>query len=307
MLLKPGAVKKILSISMLIFFVTVIGCSRGTNQAVIKEGGETENNKITRIISAAPSITEIIAGLGLAGKLVAVDKYSKDVEGVKADLPEIDFFNPDIEAIAGMKPDIIISGEINTNGREAAPYRFFTQLGVHVVEIPTSNSINDIYHDIMTIAQSLGVAEKGEELVREMRGQIEIIASRVRSKTNAANSASETKTVYFEIAPAPNTVSFGRETYLNELIEIIGAQNIFAAEKRWFTPGPEAVISANPDIIFILSGISNSEEVKNRPGFRYVNAVRQNNVYVIDANRASRPSQNIALALEEMYKAVWGE
>jgi iron complex transport system substrate-binding protein len=91
------------------------------------------------------------------------------------------------------------------------------------------------------------------------------------------------------------------------MIGIIGARNIFDNEDRWFTPGPEAIIHANPDVIFILAGNEAEAamaEIKNRPGFSAINAVRQNRVYAVDPNSASRPSQNIVRALEEMFRAI---
>ena len=304
MLFKPADTKNVRSVLLIMLLVIMFlaagtGCRWNTNQSSAKESEETGNSGITRIISTAPSITEIIAGLGLANSLVAVDKYSRDVEGVQNDLPEIDFFYPDIEAITGLKPDIIIVSEVNTGGSTDSPYQFFGRLGIKVVEIPTSSSIEEIYRDILTIAKTLNVTEKGEELVSGMKAAIEKTAARVR-ETNG--SAAGKKTVYFEITPAPNMVSFGRGTYLNELIEITGMHNIFAAEERWFTPGAEAIISANPDLIFILDGISDNTEIKSRPGFQHITAVKHNKIYVIDANHASRPSQNIVKALESMYE-----
>ncbi|MCL1815628.1 MAG: ABC transporter substrate-binding protein [Treponema sp.] len=261
-----------------------------------------------RIISTAPSSTEIIAGLGLADRLIAVDKYSRDVEGVTQDLPEIDFFYPDIEAVAALKPDIIISGEINTNGSAETPFDFFQRLGIRVLQIPTSSSVGEIYGDIIHIAEALGVTERGEALVRRMEEQIKVIAGRAAEHTAVYAG----KRIYFEVAPAPHIVSFGRGTYLNELIEIIGAQNIFAAEVRWFTPSAEAIIHSNPDVILTiadpgLTAGSAAAEIKSRPGFSALAAVRQNKVYAIDANLVSRPSQNIVLALEAIYRAVYSE
>jgi len=288
---------------LLVFFSIIFlsGCTEKTMPTENKQPSQ-----INRIISAAPSYTEIIAGLGLADKLIAVDKYSHDVEGVRKDLPEIDFFYPDIEAIAGLKPDIIISGEINTNGNADTSYQFFRRLGIEVMEVPTSNSIEDIYGDIIRIAEALGVRDRGESVVNRMKEQIAAVSGRAGAGGKAGK-----KSVYFEITPAPTMVSFGRGTYLNELIEIIGARNIFAAEERWFAPGAEAIILADPDVILAMSyegeGAAVTAEIKGRPGFEALAAVRQNMVFAVNGNHASRPSQNIVLALEEMYRAVWQE
>ena len=292
--------------SIPIFLFLLFSCSE-KNTA----GSEQNNHALAanRIISAAPSITEIIAGLGFADNLVATDRYSRGLEGVRNDLPEIDFFYPDIEAIASLKPDIIIFSEINTNGTANTGFDFFQRLGITMIQIPTSGSIADIYRDITRIADALGVPERGMELVLQMQSTIAKVSQRIAQWNTGHHGASQASkpSVYFEITPAPYIVSFGRGTYLNELIETTGAQNIFSGEKRWFTPGAEAIISANPDVIFIMEGISNMEEIKNRPGFHSINAVQQNKIFAINADYASRPSQNIVLALEEMYNAIWRE
>ena len=57
------------------------------------------------------------------------------------------------------------------------------------------------------------------------------------------------KKVYFEIGPAPTLYSIGNSTFINEMIEIVGAENIFAKENSWISPSEESVINANPDVI----------------------------------------------------------
>ena len=303
--------RKIRFVLFIVLFASGMGCSRNAEQyrpAELDLGEALQNNKVTRIISTAPSITEIIAGLGLADRIIAIDRYSRDVEGVQADLPEIDFFYPDIEVIAGLNADIIITGEINTGGSTASPFEYFTRFGTRVVVIPTANSINDIYNDIITIASELGVEERGEELVRLMREQIAASSAAGRALSSDLSVAGRQR-IYFEIAPAPNIVSFGRGTYLNELIELSGAENIFVAEERWFTPNAEAIIRSNPDIIFILADEGTEafaiEEIISRPGFQAITAVQQGRIYPVHIDQASRPSQNIVLALEKMLLNIY--
>ncbi len=76
-----------------------------------------------------------------------------------------------------------------------------------------------------------------------MKSKIDEIASIGKNITDK-------KSVYFEISPAPSLFTFGQGTFLNEMIEIIGAKNIFADEKGWISPSAESVIDKNPDIIF---------------------------------------------------------
>jgi iron complex transport system substrate-binding protein len=259
-----------------------------------------------RVISAAPSNTEIIAGLGLAGRLVAVDKYSLGIEGVDGGLPVVDFFYPDVEAIIGMEPDIIISNEINSFGSANSPFSMIRETGIKVLQVPTSVSIEGIFGDIRLIAETLGAPEKGEALVGAMAGEIDKIAAIGASIKKAGIERS----VYFEISPVPSMVSFGGGAYLNELIEIVGGRNIFAIDQKgWFSPGAEAIILRNPDVILAIryDAVGPVPEILSRSGFETIEAVKNKRVYAIDADPASRPSQNIVKALKQTARSVYPE
>jgi iron complex transport system substrate-binding protein len=239
--------------------------------------------------------------LGLADKLVAIDSYSADIEGISEDIPRIDFAYPDAELLLALKPDIIVASGLNRTGTGDDPFALLRESGIQVLYIATPTSISGIYRDIETIADALGVAEDGERLVRRVTAQIDAIAQSV-----AAVEAK--RTVYFEVSPAPQLVSFGRDTYMHSMIECIGAENIFADEKSWIAPNAEAIIAKNPGVI--LTNVNYIDdplgEIKTRPGFERISAVRNNAVYYIDTNSSSRPSSRIGIALEQMAKAVYG-
>jgi iron complex transport system substrate-binding protein len=104
-------------------------------------------------------------------------------------------------------------------------------------------------------------------------------------------------------------VSIGRDNYITEMVNIIGAYNIFAEQPDWFTPGVEAIIDRNPDVILIM-GLFDGDiiaEIRGRPGFEHITAVKNGDLYTIDVDSVSRPSQHIVLALEQMARAVYPE
>jgi iron complex transport system substrate-binding protein len=255
---------------------------------------------VERIVSTAPSNTEIIAALGFADKIIAMDKYSPAVEGVTGEPVLIDFAYPDGEVILGLEPDIVFAAGHNRTVSGSDPFKLVREIGVPVVYIPTSLSIADIYRDIRFFAEALGVPEKGEKLAEDMRRQIDAIAE-------TGSSVTDRQSVYFEISPFPYMVSLGQGTYLNEMISIIGAVNIFAGEKSWFSPAPEAIIERNPDVILTLTDSADKplEEMQSRPGFGDINAIKNNRVYSINADSASRPSHHIVLALKQMASVVY--
>jgi iron complex transport system substrate-binding protein len=291
-----------------IFFLVVLallfaGCGQNNKKETITDRAGTSvtiNGSRDRIISMAPSNTEILVGLGLADKLIAVDKYSADLEGVAKKIPLIDFAFPDAEVIIGLNPDIIIAAGHNQTVSGDDPFKLVREMGIAVVYIPTSNSIEDIYKDIEFIAGIFQVNKKGDELIRNMKKSVDAII-----KISA--DIQHKKSVYFEISPFPYIVTLGKETYINQMIEIIGARNIFSGEKSWFSPGAEEIISGNPDVILALGdGTADGiEELKGRSGFNTIIAVKNNEVYSIDINSASRPSQNIIVALQQMAHVVY--
>lgn len=287
----------------LVFILTITGCTKEQTTVKDREGNDVVvPEKMERIISTAPSNTEVLVELGLADKLVAVDKYSKDVKGVPSDIEYVDFSNPDAEAIIALEPDMIIASGHNKSGENDSPFELIEEAGISVFYIPSSDSINGIYEDIKFMASLTNKEAEGDKLIASMQNEIEKIkekASKIENK----------KSVYFEIGPAPNLYSFGNSTFLNEMIELVGAKNVFADEKAWISPTEEAVLDKNPDVILTNVNYVESpvEEIKSRKGWENINAVKNGQVYLIDKNSSSRPSQNIIKALNEMAKAIYPE
>ena len=298
--------KKVLSLiaTFVMAMMIFVGCSSKPTTMQDREGNEFNVPKeVNTIISTAPSNTEVLVALGLADKLVAVDKYSADVEGISEDLPKIDFRNQDAEAIIALNPDIVIASGHNKAGDED-PFALIKEAGIPVAYIPSSYSIDGIYGDIEFIASLTDTEKEGKDLINSMKEEIESIKS-------IGNTITDKKNVYFEIGAGSGLYTFGNETFLNEMIETIGATNVFGEENSWITVTPEAVIDANPDVILANTpgtneaGLTAVEDIKSREGWDTVAAVQNGNVYEIDKNSSSRASQNIIKALKEMAKAVY--
>ena len=296
--------KKILALIMTLSIFVLSGCSSQTDRMVTDREGTEVNipTKIEKIISTAPSNTEVLMALGLGDKIVAIDKYSTDIEGINTELPQIDFLNPDAETIIGLEPDIVIASGHNKTGSVEDPFKAISEAGIPVVYIPSSDSIDGIYKDIEFIADVVNERSKGKEIVDDMKAQVEEIKA-------IGDTITDKKSVYFEISPAPYLSSFGKSTFLNEMIEIIGAKNIFENEEGWISPTAEAIIDANPDVIITNAGYMENptEEIKSRDAWENINAIKNNEVYLVDQNASSRPSQNVIKALEQMAKAVYPE
>jgi len=284
--------------------LAVTSCSANKDKEIIDRSGRTVkiNGAINRVVSTAPSNTEIITDLGMAHKLVAIDIHSANVTGIPNGLPLLDFFYPDAEVIINLEPDIIIANGHNPTGTGEDPFRLLREMGIPVVYIPMSVSINEIYTDIAFVANILQAPKEGYQLINTMKAQIDEIARTVAD-------IEKKKTVYFEISAAPDMMTFGKGSYINDMISVIGAKNIFENENWLVMPGAESIIERNPDVIltnvnYIPDPIN---EIKNRPGFEHINAVKNNCVYQIDTDSSVRPSTRIIPALRQMSRAVYPE
>lgn len=292
--------------------VALFGCGTESNTSSEGEGVKVTDragNEVTvpkspeRVVVAGASIVEIMSGLGVSENIIAVDTFATDVEGLSEDVVTFDAMNPDLEAIVALEPDLVL---VNTYATPTTSdvYTTLTDLGIPVAFVPVSDSFDDIYKDIEFISQVMGVPEAGEKMVSQMKSDIEGLAT-----IAATIPASEKKTVYFENNPAPSMYSCGSETFVNEMIETIGAENILAAETGWIPVSEEMIVEKNPDIIitnvnFIDDPVS---EIMSRPGWDSISAVENNQVYYVDTNATSRPTQNIVKGMEEMAKLIYPE
>lgn len=294
--------KKILAIITSFVLMFAVGCSSNKETTVTdREGNEVKvPTKLEKIISTAPSNTEILVGLGLSDKLVAVDNYSEGIEGLNKDIPKMDMNKPDAEAIIALEPDIMIASGYNKIGSAEDPYKAIVEAGIPVVYIPSSDSIEGIYKDIEFIASLVNEEKKGEEIITDMK-------EKISKYEELGKTIKEKKKVYFEISPAPSLFTFGHSTFLNEMIEVIGAENVFENEKSWFAPTEEAILDANPDIILTnVNYVENpTKEISSRNGWQDIKAIKNGDVYYIDSNASARGNQNIIKALDEMAKAIY--
>ena len=251
----------------------------------------------------APSTTEILIDLGVADKIIAADTNTQKDGLLKQNIPYFDMMKPDAEKLIALKPDVVfISGMSNAKGN--TPFSPLIDAGICVVNIPSSSSIEAIYLDIAYIAAVVKHEGNGAKIIANMKKEIEAVR-----KKGASIAQDKKKTVYFEIGAAPYMYSLGTGTFINEMIEIIGAQNILADQKSWVSVSDEMVLAKDPDVILTnVNYIPNPiDEIMARSGWASLKAVKGKKVFGIDTNSSSRPNHNIIKALKEMAKAVYPE
>ena len=256
--------------------------------------------EITRIISLAPSTTQVLEALGALDSLVAVDNQTPMYVDGTSELPQFDMMAPDVEQIAALEPDVVFASGLSY--LDGNPFAALTEMGVCVVDIPSSASIADVEDDIRFIAACLGKDAEGEAIVDEMSASIDAIAA-------IGATIEDKKTVLFEISALPYIYSFGAGTFLDEMITLIGAENVFGDQAGWLAVNEEDAVAANPDVI--LTNVNYIEdsvgEILSREGWDVVTAVANADVHYIDNGASSLPNQHIIDALIEMAVAVYPE
>lgn len=311
--------KKLISIATLVLLISIIftGCAaenpQDTNGSTQNQGNEEISlpttdragndikvpEEINNIITMAPSIAETLIALDFGDKIIAADTQSTNIEGLPQDIEYFDLMAPDVEKLIELKPDVVFATTMSmVEGND--PFKPLSDLGICVIYIPSSNSIEAIYEDIIFISNVMKVSEKGQTIVDEMKSKINDFKEK--------SAAIETKkTVYFEIAAAPYMYSFGNGVFLNEMIEIIGAKNALGDQESWIAVSEEAILAANPDVIFTnVNYIENpTDEILSRNGWDNITAIKKKQVYYVDNMASSLPNQNIIKALEQMAEAVY--
>lgn len=254
-----------------------------------------------KIISLVPSTTEVIEDLGKTDQLIAVDTQSSTMMTDLKKLPQMDMMAVDAEKLIALKPQIVYVNDINLASSESV-WKQVEDAGITVVNIPTSTSIKAIKEDVQFIADSLSEHEKGQKLIKTMDQEIDEVAQ-------IGKTIKKPKTVLFEVAALPDIYSFGNGTFLNEMIETIGAKNVLANEKGWLPVTEEAAIAAKPEVILTNVNYMKdpAKEILARKNWENVPAVQNKEVFEIDNMSSSLPNNHITKALKQMAKAVYPE
>lgn len=296
---------KLLTLSMALLITTAF-----TGMTVLAEDLPTADRagneisvptEITKVISMAPSTSQVLEELGLTDLLVAVDTQTAYYMEETAELPQFDMMTPDCESILSLDPDIVFVTGMSYLGAED-PYAELVEAGICVVQIPSSESIAAIQEDILFISECFGMSDEGTAIVDGMNDIINEISA-------IGETITEKKTVLFEISCLPDIYSFGNGVFLNEMLNLIGAENIFADQESWIAVTEESAIAANPDVI--LTSVNYIEdpvaEILGREGWENVEAIKNGAVAYIDNGYSGLPNHNVVLALKEMAKAVYPE
>ena len=247
-----------------------------------------------RIVSLAPSVTELIFAVGAGDRVVGVTEYDTYPEEVK-DLPKVGGFKgPNIELITAQEPDIVFASTLS--GKEEM--ETLEKMGIPVVVIE-AKSIDNIYESIEMLGKITNKEEKAQTIVNEMKSKIQEVSNKVKDRP---------KIKVFHLIDINGNWTAGSGTFIHELINLAGGQNIAEDTEGWVQYSIEELVSKNPDAIVMSSYAGDVETIKNMEGYKETNAVKNNNIYVVSNDDIiSRATNRIVLGLEEIAKFLHPE
>lgn len=270
------------------------------NKVIIEE-------KPKRIISGIPSNTEILYALGLEDSIIAVSDYC-DYPAEALDKEKIGGYEAlNTERIIELNPDIFFT---YGNGDEKA-VSIIEDSGITVVRFEPE-SIEEVFETINLFGEITGEEMKAAEIVEELSQKRDDILEKVKDR--------EPISVFYEIWDEP-LMAAGLGSFMDELITLAGGVNIARdAEGAYPIFSQEALVERNPEVYLVPAdhvinfyNMTEDEksqkinEVKSRPGYSEITAVKNNQVYLLEPNIVSRPSVRIVEGLELVARAIHPE
>ncbi|WP_040978221.1 ABC transporter substrate-binding protein [Oceanobacillus jeddahense] len=256
-----------------------------------------------RIVSLMPSNTEITFALDQGDKVVGVtdnDTYPEEV----SDIDSVGGMEFNVEAIIGLDPDVVLAHESLVASAQEA-FEQLADADVDVFTVADATNVDTTYETIEDIGQVVGAEDEAEQLVSDMQAdfaELEEMTSEVAEE--------DRQSVFFEISPSPEIFTAGQNTFLDELLQIINADNAAGDQEGWVEMDVEAIIELNPEVIISTYGSYVDDpigEVTSRDGFADVDAVANERIYDVDSDTVSRPGPRLIDGAEEIAEAVYPE
>jgi iron complex transport system substrate-binding protein len=246
-----------------------------------------------RIVSLAAHATEILCAIGAGGQLVAVERFANCPLESKAKA-ELDAFLPNLEAIAGYRPDLVYA----FSGRnDSVPAMRRVGLTVLYLELP--DTLEGVFEHIDLFGRLSGHSQEAQALVKSMRQRLDAVKGRLADVSRGPRIFHELSDDYYSAGP---------NSFVGDFYTFLKAQNIAAGAATAYPQlSEEVIIQRDPEVIVLAdedAGVT-VESVRSRSGWRNVAAVRNNRICVIDADVISRPGPRIVDALEALAKCLY--
>ncbi|MGM0632134.1 MAG: cobalamin-binding protein [Pseudomonadota bacterium] len=245
-----------------------------------------------RIISLAPSMTELLFSIGAGERIVGVMAHS-NYPPEASDIPVVGQHNGlDMERIVSLRPDLVIAWQ---SGNPGGALRRLESMGIPVY-VAEPESLEDIAHQLDSLAALTGLEEQGERVATDFR---EHLASLERQYTDA-----EPVRVFYQVWNSPLITAGGGEL-IDDIIDLCGGDNVFGDLPVGPKVGVEAVLQRQPDII-VGSGVDGErpswlDEWQRWP---QLPAIQKDHVYHIEPDIIQRHSLRALQGAERLCALI---
>jgi iron complex transport system substrate-binding protein len=253
-----------------------------------------------RIVSLAPSNTEILFYLGLGDRVVGDTTYCDYPEEAKL-CPKVGGFeDPSLEKIVALKPDLVLATDMHQHllqGLEDA--------GLNILVL-NPHTLEEIFADIQLVGKAAGVADKADDLTRRLKDRVAAV-----SQKTARVPENQRPTVYYEMWYQP-LISIGRDSLIAQMIELAGGKNITDdCSEPYPQLSEEVIIDKDPEVMFNSYGHDNkvitTDEIAARKGWKEVACVKTDRIYTIDSDLLTLSGPRIVEGLEKMAEFLHPE
>jgi iron complex transport system substrate-binding protein len=248
-----------------------------------------------RVVSLSPASTEILFALGAGPQVVGRTRYCDWPPEARA-VPAVgNGLEPNVEAVAARHPDLVVLYASAAN--RAA------EQGLTALHIPVAVLKLDVASDVVRAARLLGTltgtAGAADSVVAALGASLRAVAASVAARP------SRRPRIYVDVwANPPMTV--GRGSYLSEVLQAAGAVNSFGDLGASAAPvSLEAVAARDPDAVLVLApDTGRAPDLRSRPGWDAVRAVREGRVLVVDQSLYGRPGPRMPLAAADLARRI---
>ncbi|HEY45034.1 MAG TPA: ABC transporter substrate-binding protein [Anaerolineae bacterium] len=247
-----------------------------------------------RVVSIAPSSTEILFAVGASSQVVGRDEYSDyPPEAIEVTSIGSTYGDLNLEAIIALEPDLVFAAIINSPEHVQA----LEDLGIVVCVLPNPMGMEELYEVLEMTGRLTGHENEAEDLV----DQLEI---RVETVTQALTGA-EPVPIFYEVdGTDPNAPwTTGPGTFQDVLISLAGGENIAKDIELWGQLSLEEIVARDPEVIVFSAGpwvTTTPESIAERAGWGEITAVVHGAIYGIDTNWIDRPGPRYVDALEAL-------
>jgi iron complex transport system substrate-binding protein len=289
---------------LLLVTVVLVGCTtQAAHGNVVDDLGRTVSlqGDPQRIISLAPSSTEILYALGLGDRIVGVTDFC-DYPPEAADKPKVGGFSTvNIEQVIALEPDLVLAAQIHSKTVIPA----LEELGVTVVAL-SPLTLDDVLDNITLIGRTTGKDTQAHKLVKDLERRIEAVTK----KTQAESGAEQPEVLY--VTWHDPLMTAGSETLADDVITTAGGHNLASDILGHKTIDLETVIHRNPDVIIATVGMGSGEDlpwqyILNETRLKDCEARLHNRVYKIDGDVVHRSGPRIIDGLEQMARFIHPE